>query len=52
MSTNAVLVWTLAAIFVPFLPITARVVFVLIFIIQAIGNRYYKKIRDETVLAS
>jgi len=50
-SVNAVLVWTLAAILSPFLPLTARIIFVLIFIIQFIGDRYYKKkIRTETTL--
>jgi uncharacterized membrane protein len=52
-SANAVLVWTLAALLAPFFPITARIIFVLIFIIQAIGDRYYKKkISVETVLES
>lgn len=52
-SAKAFLVWTLAPILAPWLPLKACIVFVLIFIIQVIGNRYYKKkIRDEMVLES
>ena len=40
---NAVIIWSLAAILAPFLPITARVIFVLIFIAQLLGDRYFKK---------
>jgi len=42
-SLNVVFVWILAALLAPFLPLTARIIFVLIFVFQAIGDRYYKR---------
>jgi uncharacterized membrane protein len=42
-SGNAVLVWILAAVLAPLLPLTARLTFVLIFIIQLFGDKYFKK---------
>jgi len=42
-SVNAIIIWCLAALLAPLLPLTARIIFVLIFIVQAIGDRFYKK---------
>ena len=42
-SLNVVFVWLLAAILAPFLPLTARFIFVLIFVFQLIGDRFYRK---------
>jgi len=42
-SLNVVFIWLLAAISAPFLPLIARFIFVLIFVFQFIGDRYYAK---------
>jgi len=40
---NVVFVWVLSMIFASVLPLTSRLLFVLIFIFQFIGDRYFKK---------
>ncbi|WP_394747269.1 TMEM175 family protein [Spongiimicrobium salis] len=40
---NAVFVWGFAAVLAPFAPNMARMAFILIFIFQFFGNRYFKK---------
>lgn len=42
-SLNAFFIWALAAILALVLPTLARMIFILIFIIQIFGDRYYKK---------
>jgi len=42
-SLNVVFVWLFAAILSPFLPLTARFIFVLIFVFQVTGDRFYRK---------
>lgn len=42
-SLNAVFVWALAAILATAFPSLARMIFILIFVIQIFGDRYFKK---------
>tara|TARA_R110002073_G_scaffold57778_4_gene146692 strand:- start:99283 stop:99894 length:612 start_codon:yes stop_codon:yes gene_type:complete len=42
-SLNVVFIWVLAAVLAPFMPLTARFIFVLIFVFQFFGDRYYAK---------
>ena len=42
-SLNAVVIWSLAAILAPFFPWTSRIIFVLIFVFQAFGDKFYKR---------
>ena len=42
-SLNVVFVWILAAILAPYVPMIARFIFVLIFVLQPIGDRFYGK---------
>lgn len=42
-SIIVIFVWLLAAFLASFLPLTARFIFVLIFVIQFFGDRYFKK---------
>jgi hypothetical protein len=42
-SITAVFVWALAAVLALMLPALARIIFVLILVIQIFGDRYFKK---------
>lgn len=42
-SLNAVIIWSLAAILASFLPWISRIIFILIFVFQAFGDKFYKK---------
>ncbi len=42
-SLNALVIWLLAALMAFVWPLGARIIFVLIFVIQALGDRYYNK---------
>ena len=42
-SLNAVIIWGLAAILASFLPLFARLIFILIFVFQLFGDRYFKR---------
>lgn len=42
-SLNAVIIWSVAAILASFLPWISRIIFILIFVFQAFGDKFYKK---------
>lgn len=44
-SLNALVVWILAAVLAYPFPLLARIVFVSIFVIQMLGDRYFKKVK-------
>ncbi|WP_281542424.1 TMEM175 family protein [Maribacter aestuarii] len=48
-SLNAVIIWALAAVLASFFPLLARLIFILIFVFQIIGDQYFKRKIDKYV---